>query len=431
MTALSLWLNWTSLIKLKPSRISLPASCKRSNKSLQVIKGANREEDSETLWISPLTSLSLKIYVSTLGKLPSPNFNLQFVRKLPFILVNPLLQKFDLVNFVLVPFSCTIFVTLWLLLAKIRILSATQVVQVMEIVSILSAWATCTVAKLHASKNVFVYQHNAIFQSNPTRKYRNTHLKESILDLPGLALLVLITIFSSAFAPLGIGLAYIGAGPVHAIIENIFGQHSNIYTKLFDSMFSAVLFVYVLAREVFMICFVAVATLVRIKNEFYALDSYPLSETDLVCCRYIFLRRQYLRISEAYSLITECTVLCTQTVLCIILWMLVVGHKLIPGYLVAVYIGLFICVLGIMLTGLQLQGSCRVLGENLIKKHAGGFHVYGIRGGDKGYIKRMWTCQRPLTVYCGKHFVIGKDAIMNYLDVLSSNATNLLVLLKI
>lgn len=111
--------------------------------------------------------------------------------------------------------------------------------------------------------------------------------------------------------------------------------------------------------------------------------------------------------------------------------MIVVGHELLLSYVAVSYSALFTCLLGIILTFLHLQGNCRVLSENLVKKHAGGFHVFGIRGDEQSYQKRMWSGQLPLRIYCGEHFVIGKGAVMNYMDVLSSNATNLLVLLRI
>lgn len=103
--------------------------------------------------------------------------------------------------------------------------------------------------------------------------------------------------------------------------------------------------------------------------------------------------------------------------------MLLVGWKLLPLVLVSAFSEAFAVILGGIIFVLKFQSNCRVSSEELLEKNVDGFHVYGIKGGDQGYFGRLWKSQRPLRIYCGKQFVIGKDAVMNYLDVLSSNAT--------
>lgn len=147
--------------------------------------------------------------------------------------------------------------------------------------------------------------------------------------------------------------------------------------------------------------------------------------------QYVVLRRQHLRIEESVSLITACGVLFTQILLCAAAWIVIICWKMFPVYIcVFGFVG-FTIILFLMLFFLKTQSACRNLSENLLTKHLDGFHVYGIRGGGTGFIKRVWKSQLPLRIYCGRQFVVGNDAIMNYLDVLSDNITNAVVLFKI
>lgn len=199
----------------------------------------------------------MKIYQSTLGKLPSLNLNLRLVDRLPFIQVNPILLKCDFVSLILAPLVCLILVTLLLLLTKIRMLIGTQIFQIMGIISMLSGFAICTLAKDHVRKSgALICQLNSLLQSKPTNKFSNTALqhdeqgRKSNYDLPGTSLFLLVTTFNACvvlFAVFG----YIGAGPLHAILEQLFGMHSNIFIDVIDSMLTVAIFEYVIAREIF------------------------------------------------------------------------------------------------------------------------------------------------------------------------------------
>lgn len=111
--------------------------------------------------------------------------------------------------------------------------------------------------------------------------------------------------------------------------------------------------------------------------------------------------------------------------------MVLVGWKLTSLYLALLFLALILVILVAVLFELKSASFCRVLSETLLTKHVDGFHVYGIRGGSCGCLRRMWKSQMPLRIHCGQEFVIGQDAVMNYLDVLTNNAANLVVIIKI
>lgn len=48
---------------------------------------------------------------------------------------------------------------------------------------------------------------------------------------------------------------------------------------------------------------------------------------------------------------------------------------------------------------------------------------------DRKYMSRKWRALRPLPIYCGRHFSLSKEAVMNYVSVLSTNVINAILLI--
>lgn len=394
-------------------------------------------ESSQTLWISPFSAKAVKLFEATLGRLPTPNINLRLVNGLPSIQLSPLLQKCDILNCFLAPVFCLFLITLLLLLENISHLTGIQVVQLITLATGLPWSCLCSLVRRRIQQNnEFVFQMNIMFQSNPTgsslaKQFTRQNSKIPLHDLPGLLLLILAFNSNALGIPICIIFGFIGVGPIQATLEQVFHFQSNIYTLLLDATFLTFMIVYVSLRENFIAAFAGMNLLIRINAELVALSSYPMTDSAFVCSRNILLCRQYLRIANDMSMVTGYVILFTQVFLCTCIWLILIGSKLIPLYIVGALIVVFFVTLGVMVFALQSQAQCRVCSDNLIRRHLDGFHVYGIRGGPHGYWKRMWKCQRPLRIYCGKQFVIGKDAAISYMHVLSNNATNAVVLIKI
>lgn len=280
-----------------------------------------------------------------------------------------------------------------------------------------------------------VPQINVTLQSNPTNEFQHQpnvkNPKTKSFDVLGMLLLYTVIHCIINAIPLGVLIGYFGVGPIEAAIEQVFHVKPNSFIRLIDSVFNSAIFLFVLFPETFVLAFLGVNLMLRTNIELAALISYAISQSEFVCVRYILLRRQYLRIADDVSILMGHAVLFSQGILCIFAWSVLTGSKLFPTALLVILFLATIIMLSIILIALKSQSHCRVSSEQLVKKHVNGFHVYGCSGGANGYLRRMWNCQLPLRIYCGKQFVIGKDAIMNYLYVLSSNLTNLLVLVKI
>lgn len=398
---------------------------------------SENELDCDPKWASSLTIAAVKVFQLTLGKFPTPNVNLRLVNNLPFFDLNPLLERLDVLNLIIVPLVCTFMVTLYLLLTSPNTLTSKQIIQIMCLLIMIS-WLVfgCSVRRVIQNNSKGFVQSNSIFQSNPTTRFseiaKQAKTKNVMLsDIPGAMMLLMAINFNILGWPAGLLVSYLGVDPFQATLEQVFSLESNIFTFIINSVFNTFLIIYIGLRELYIFVFFGIIIFVRIKADLDAMSSYPLSHSDLVCSKYISLRRQCLGFADAFSQVMACMVVYTQISICTFLWMVIIGWSFIHPYLVMTFVGGTIECLGGILYALHTQSSSRISSEDLLTKHVDGFHVYGIYGGREGYQKRIWKCQRPLRIYCGKQFVIDREASMNYLNVLTDNVINVLVLVRI
>lgn len=386
-------------------------------------------------WISPTTINALKIYKNTLGKTPSLNIDLRLKNNLPFLEINPLLDKVDAMTWLTVPISCAFLITLYLLLNRTDPLSAIEIVQAVIIIGSVAIFIFCGILRYVFRKNTeFVTQFNALWHCNPTKTSEDTKgisSNEASFDLVGIMLLLLIVFLNVMGIPVYIILSYVRIDPVQATLQHCLNIPPNNITFVFGSVICIVLFILIGARETYIVAFVGVALLVRLKAELVALNSYGLLKSEYLSNRYIILRRQHLKLERVCSLGTACVVVFLQVAHCILFWMVCICWMLIPVYFSASCLALSIVSLVALWFGLDTESDCHVYSKNLLTKHLDGFHVYGIRGGRHAHLKRVWKCQLPLKIYCGRQFVVGKDAFLNYMDVFTDNLTNAVVLIKI
>lgn len=397
---------------------------------------ANGKSKPKDLWISPIAAASVKVFEVTLGRLPSCGSNFRLVNGLPYVQLSPLLQRMDFQNLIFSPFFSVFSVTTCILIFNLKNLTAIQIMQLLvQAAGLLWFAYTSLVRFILKGNNELVYQINFIFQSNPTNASEDSQLnnKQKIrsMDLSGIFLLAVIIILNILGTPTIIPGCHFGLGPIHATTEQILHYQSTTIIFLLESLYNTILFNCVILRESFILLFMGVTFFNRIDANLIALGTYPLQNTEFVCSRYKVLQCRYLRICDDISILTGYTILITQVVLCACTWLVINGRRLLPMFVVFTGVAFFIGCLVIMLVVIKTQSNCRIFSENLVQKHVNGFRVYGIKGGPSGSLRRMWRCQLHLRVYCGKHVVIGRDAIMNYLDVFSSNATNLMVLVKV
>lgn len=391
----------------------------------------------ETLWISQITIATVRIYQKTYGRNPSFSFELQLKNNLPYCQLHPLFEKCDVINIFTLPISFIFMITLYLLLSKTNPMFGIEVVQVVAIICAIATLIFCGLIRHFIRTNTeFISQLNHLLQSKPTasvnRKLEgNASTNGKYFDLPGTMLFALVIGLNIMGIPVYTLICVAGIDPIQATLQQWLNVSSSYLTILFSSIASTLLFGCVCIREMYVLAFFVIVLLVRLKADLVALNSYFMLQTEFVINRYVLLRRQHLRIEKVLSSVAGCVIVFSLVIHCTMVWVACVCYLLIPTYLGISCMVLFIISLVGLLFGIKTLSDCQNSSENLLRKHLNGFHVYGFKGGSFGYVKRKWKCQLPLRVYCGRQFVIGQDAVMTYLDVLSSNITNAVVLIKI
>lgn len=387
-------------------------------------------------WISPITIQALKIYQKTFQKSPSFSIDLRLQNNYPFLQLNPLFEYVDVVNLVTVPISSLFLVTLYLLYTSTDTLSTRAVMQAVTMFCVLTIFIFSGIIRHIIRKNQeYASQRNALLQYNTTLLSEDLDRKkgginDGCFDLVALLLFLLIILFNVMGIPSYAILCYIGMDPVQAALQLCLNTPPSNLTFLFSTIICNLLIMFICAREIYVFVFVGMVLLDRIKVELVALNSYNLMETEFVSNRYILLRRQHLRLEKVFSLGTASAVVFVKIIQWAFMWMACSCWMLIPAYMSAT--GVVISILTLVLVSLALgtESYCQVSSQNLLAKHLDGFHVYGIKCRKNGYVKRIWNCQLPLRIFCGRQFVVGGDAFMNYMDVLSSNLTNAVCIIK-
>lgn len=133
----------------------------------------------------------------------------------------------------------------------------------------------------------------------------------SSYDVPGIVLYFLAIYAFYLVSHVAMLIGYMGVGPIQATAEQFFHVHSNFFTIFLDMTFLTFVAVYVFSRESYIFIYILVALFVRVNAELSALSSYSLSHSEFVSLHYVFLRRQYLRISDHWSFLVGCKVLFT------------------------------------------------------------------------------------------------------------------------
>lgn len=250
--------------------------------------------------------------------------------------------------------------------------------------------------------------------------------------LTGLESSCLFLLFHLIFLmPAYILLFYVGMEPIQTTLQQCLSVPASNLTFVFTSIICIFLCVLICFREMYVFGFAGMILLSWLKAELFALYSHSLMKSEFVSHRYIRLRLQHLRIEKAFSLGTAGAVLFCLVMHCAVLCMVCSFWMLIPAYMSVAIVVILTVSLVIVLFALRTESDCQVSSQNMVTKHLDGSHVYGIQGGFNDHLKRIWKGQLPLRIYCGRQFVVGRDACMNYMDALSSILTNSVRIIKI
>ncbi len=127
--------------------------------------------------------------------------------------------------------------------------------------------------------------------------------------------------------------------------------------------------------------------------------------------------------------IASIIVIFSLVVLSVFMWLAVNCYYVIPFVFVCISFTAFVVGIGLILNVMLLLAWFRNKSIFLIKDNLE--RHYSFAGGRKGYIWKMWRAMQPLPINCGHKFAFTKDAVVNYMRVLTDAVVNVSLLFKL
>lgn len=124
------------------------------------------------------------------------------------------------------------------------------------------------------------------------------------------------------------------------------------------------------------------------------------------------------------------TIIFSQVLLTIAAWLSINCYRMLHIYFVATMLAAFVGCLVTAIFLLTIMANARNISDKIIQKKRAQFSNRSLGKSSQGkYFSLKWAAQEPLPLYCGTHFAIDKDAVMNFVNVLMDNITNVILLI--
>lgn len=119
------------------------------------------------------------------------------------------------------------------------------------------------------------------------------------------------------------------------------------------------------------------------------------------------------------------TIVFSQVLLTIAAWLCINCYRFLPVHFIATMAAAFIGCLGTAVFLLTIMANAGIVSGEIIQRKRAQFSKSLCRNGSNDiYLRLKWIAQQPILVYCGTHFVVDKDVVMNFINVLMGNVTN-------
>lgn len=124
------------------------------------------------------------------------------------------------------------------------------------------------------------------------------------------------------------------------------------------------------------------------------------------------------------------SIIASQGFLTITAWLSINCNRILPAFVVVTMTAAFLGCLGLSTFILTMMANARAVSSEIIRRKRAEFTstLHG-RWVKNKYFGLKWKAQRPLPLYCGTNFAINKDAVLNFISVLTTNITNAVLLI--
>lgn len=298
------------------------------------------------------------------------------------------------------------------------------------LVCIVSMLATITVFRT----NRFLYNYlNNFFRNELGFRFRRN---TASFDLPGFLLVYFMTGAIFFGLPLPVLLWYLELDPIQVFLERFIlskayfrGNLEIVFSTIF-SLIGTMIGFYIIVKIVFLALVTPIFMGISADSFFYTLTSDALiySENEFIS-HFVCLRILCMLAREFISYLTLDLVTWSQFFLTGCAWISVHGFQVLPIFVVTTTSAAFVGGLGMAICILHNTTNARLLSIEIIDRQKNRWYTLA-RSKMTYYYFVKWKAQQPLPINCGQNFALSKDAIMNYLDVLSVNVTNAVLLIQ-
>jgi len=234
--------------------------------------------------------------------------------------------------------------------------------------------------------------------------------------------------------PLPLLVSFVGFNPCYVILEEFFLPHPYDQTSL--QILFAFIFSFIILEGIVSIFYkgagiaITVALLLCLAPKSYllTLSNVKTLEQDQYLRFYRYLQ-VFAKLGKTFiGSMTISFVSYSQVCLTIIAWFTVRCVEIVPTYFVIGGAISFLGGLGLQVFILCEMASAHIISASFVKTQRARFHSYN--RGRRTYIYTLgWKSRHPVAAYCGEQFIFTKDSIMAYLEMLSTNVTNAVLLI--
>lgn len=233
----------------------------------------------------------------------------------------------------------------------------------------------------------------------------------------------------------------IGVNPVSQMLNDLC-LRGNSYFKnsleivAFDTV-SFVLYIlgtYMFFKYVFLFmlipCIIAVAN-VSLLHMFNQFDTTKTHSEDYLARHFESIRLGIVIAKKFIGYQTLYSIMLSQILLTILAWLSINCYRMLPAFVVAVTVAGFLGCSLLAVFLLTMIATAGIISKKIIQRKRAQFsgRFSGVKLQRK-YLRAKWRSQQPLPLYCGTHFAMDKDAVMNYFNVLTDNTTSTILLLE-
>lgn len=236
--------------------------------------------------------------------------------------------------------------------------------------------------------------------------------------------------------PIPILLVFLNLDPFHLIYCVLFNKshilsESHIFyiIKILACLFFTIPYLYIVAKILFISVYFIALLLSHIRNYCYTLlmVDHRFGHRQLLKC-FLYLLIFTRIVDKTISNMMLYFISCGQLLLTILAWMVINCEHILPPFILA---GCGICFVGGLLLSLFIfkeAAYVQVLSSNLLRKKRAQFFGFN-RLKRKYYLMARWREFKEIKIDFGSCCVIDKNAITLYFQVLTSNLTNLVLLI--